>query len=420
MEFVKGLTPDEFDTFNRQCQYDHYQKSTNFGELKNIEGFKYCLVGVKKDHQLVATALLLYKHVVYLNKGFCYVPYGYNIDYHDEKLLSFFNDSLRKFIQKEYRAFFLRIDPNVSILQHDKDGKVTTDGYDHRYISDHLIKDGFMHLGYNYGYSGNWLSRYTYVLDLKPDLDVILKGIKNYNNHNKKNELRDIRVTKGTRSDLVHLYQAQLVLAKKEKFIPKSLSYFTAFYDNFEDMVTLYIAHANLEKAYQNLLDEKQELESQIVSLTNVQRKKQAQVQIDALDKELNEMVTNGYHLMKDTILGAKLIIQCGSKVFNVFMYTHKILPNFRVALALHKQAIIDSKLKNALSYDFEGVSGSLDPKDPYYGIYDFKKSFGGDFIEYPGEFDMIFDDKRYRSFRKIDRIYRRYRRRLFLLFKGW
>ena len=101
MEFVKGLTPDEFDAFNRQCQYDHYQKSTNFGEFKNIEGFKYCLVGVKKDHQLVATALLLYKHVVYLNKGFCYVPYGYNIDYHDEKLLSFFNDSLRKFIQKE-------------------------------------------------------------------------------------------------------------------------------------------------------------------------------------------------------------------------------------------------------------------------------------------------------------------------------
>ena len=93
--------------------------------------------------------------------------------------------------------------------------------YDHRYIRDHLIKDGFMHLGYNYGYSGNWLSRYTYVLDLKPDLDVILKGIKNYSNHNKKNELRDIRVTKGTRLDLVHLYQAQLVLAKKEKFIPK-------------------------------------------------------------------------------------------------------------------------------------------------------------------------------------------------------
>ena len=264
------------------------------------------------------------------------------------------------------------------------------------------------------------MSRFTYVLDLTPELTQIQKKIKNFNSHTKKNDLRTISVIEGYKADLKYLYLAQIELAKTQRFVAKPLSYFETLYDTFVDNAHLYIAKANLKQAYQNLLDEKERLYKQLTELTNPARIQETDAGIKALDKELDLMIQHGYDTIEDTVLGAKLIIQINDRVYNVHMYTYKTLPNFRVAFALHSKAITESKKRNAISYDFEGVSGSLDPKDPYYGIYDFKKSFGGDFIEYAGEFDQVIDPLRYQLFKKIDRLYRRYRRKIYLLFKGW
>ncbi len=42
--------------------------------------------------------------------------------------------------------------------------------------------------------------------------------------------------------------------------------------------------------------------------------------------------------------------------------------------------------------YDFRGVSGFKDPKDPQYGVYKFKKGFNGDFIEFINEMYIVFN----------------------------
>jgi lipid II:glycine glycyltransferase (peptidoglycan interpeptide bridge formation enzyme) len=420
MEFVHGLSRDVFAEFNAHCSTDHYTKSPEFGNFKTIDGYNHYLVGVKNNGELVATALVLHKKIPYLFSSYCYVTYGYNMDYKDKVLLSFFNIALSNFCKDELKACFLRVDPNVAFRQHDKDGKLTPNGYHHLWLSENFIEDGFTHLGYNYGYSGNWMSRFTYILDLTPDLNQIQKKIKNFNSHTKKNDLRTIRVIEADKADLKYLYLAQLELAKTQRFVAKPLSYFETLYDVFADKAHLYIAKANLKLAYQNLLDEKERLCKQLTVLTNPARTQETEAGIKALDKELDLMIQHGYNTIEDTVLGAKLIIQINDKVSNVHMYTYKTLPNFRVAFALHSKAIAESKKRNAISYDFEGVSGSLDPKDPYFGIYDFKKSFGGDFIEYAGEFDQVIDPLRYQLFKKIDRLYRRYRRKIYLLFKGW
>lgn len=41
--------------------------------------------------------------------------------------------------------------------------------------------------------------------------------------------------------------------------------------------------------------------------------------------------------------------------------------------------------------YDFRGVSGDLTPENPLYGLYLFKKGFGGDLTEFCGEFEYIY-----------------------------
>ena len=40
--------------------------------------------------------------------------------------------------------------------------------------------------------------------------------------------------------------------------------------------------------------------------------------------------------------------------------------------------------------YDFRGVSGDLSEDNPHYGLYRFKKGFGGEFTEFLGEYDYV------------------------------
>jgi lipid II:glycine glycyltransferase (peptidoglycan interpeptide bridge formation enzyme) len=132
-----------------------------------------------------------------------------------------------------------------------------------------------------------------------------------------------------------------------------------------------------------------------------------------AMQKEIDEIVRDGYDQDKEVSLGAKLIIMQGIHVWNVNMYTQKTLMNFRAAFALHRYVLEDVYKMGAKTYDFEGVSGSLDPHDIYYGMQDFKKSFGGDFLEYLGEFDGVIDEKRYRRWWKSDHLYRRIKNKI-------
>ena len=47
------------------------------------------------------------------------------------------------------------------------------------------------------------------------------------------------------------------------------------------------------------------------------------------------------------------------------------------------------AKDHNFKKYNFYGISGNFDKKDPDYGIYEFKKGFNGYVEEYVGEFEL-------------------------------
>lgn len=65
--------------------------------------------------------------------------------------------------------------------------------------------------------------------------------------------------------------------------------------------------------------------------------------------------------------------------------------------------------------YDFRGVSGDLNKGQPLYGLYRFKKGFTGDFVEFVGALDYVFNPFMYFFIEKGERAYRELRRRLFL-----
>ncbi|WP_422449032.1 lipid II:glycine glycyltransferase FemX [Thermoanaerobacterium sp. DL9XJH110] len=91
------------------------------------------------------------------------------------------------------------------------------------------------------------------------------------------------------------------------------------------------------------------------------------------------------------------------------------VMPNYALQWAMIKWA----KEQGCTMYDFRGVSGDLSPDNPLYGLYRFKKGFGGEFTEFIGEFDMVLSPFFYYLWEHIIPRYREARRKVVNFLRG-
>jgi peptidoglycan pentaglycine glycine transferase (the first glycine) len=91
---------------------------------------------------------------------------------------------------------------------------------------------------------------------------------------------------------------------------------------------------------------------------------------------------------------------------------SRNVMPNYLLQWEMIKWA-----LKSGCDiYDFRGVSGDLDESNPLYGLYKFKKGFGGKFTEFVGELNFVFNPFICLVLEKGEKIFRELRRKLFSL----
>jgi len=87
------------------------------------------------------------------------------------------------------------------------------------------------------------------------------------------------------------------------------------------------------------------------------------------------------------------------------------VMPNYLLQWEMIKWAIHE----NCNVYDFRGVSGNLDENSPLYGLYRFKKGFNGDFTEFIGELELIFNPLIHFIIEKGGAFYKKIRRIIFI-----
>lgn len=86
---------------------------------------------------------------------------------------------------------------------------------------------------------------------------------------------------------------------------------------------------------------------------------------------------------------------------------------NLAAGTILLIQLIIDAKNSGQSIFDFWGITTSTDPKHPWYGFTQYKKSFGGYQVDYAGTYDLVLNRHRYRLYHLIRQL-NRLKRRLF------
>ncbi|MDD2619218.1 MAG: peptidoglycan bridge formation glycyltransferase FemA/FemB family protein [Syntrophomonadaceae bacterium] len=109
--------------------------------------------------------------------------------------------------------------------------------------------------------------------------------------------------------------------------------------------------------------------------------------------------------------IAATLALITGDKVWYLYGASsnnyRSVMPNYLIQWEMIRWA----RQQDCKLYDFRGVSGDMDETNPLYGLYRFKKGFGGDMIEFAGEWDMVYSRLFFWLWNKVIPIYTKIRK---------
>lgn len=100
-------------------------------------------------------------------------------------------------------------------------------------------------------------------------------------------------------------------------------------------------------------------------------------------------------------IFGKKVVYQWGGSIRS------QANPN----QLMHWEIIKWAKRTGNRIYDFQGIPEKISQSDPLWGVYLFKRGFGGEYVELIGEYDYIFKPKIYFLWHWFEPIYPRLKR---------
>ncbi len=396
MSFINNLSEKEYMNFISDHFLAHYTKTSMWAHLqKAIPHY----VGLKKNEEIIASALILEKK--WLGFTYFYIPAGPCFEMDNLDSLSELIKNIIDFA-KERNAFMIRTDPNIQRCSKNIQGE-TIDGINNEFITEFLIQLGFNHKGYGYAYNGSWMNRFTLLLNIEPDFDTIFSGfIKSRQNRLKRHEKMGISTRIADESEVNQLCILEKDLAKYQGFKPHSPQFFKKLLNAFQGQSVFYLTEINLSTLYQMTLDE--------LNSNKYAKDKEA---YESKKKSLNEIEVLQKKFGDKTVIAGGITLYFNHQSWNLYLYNKKEFTFLNGSDNTHIFSIQDLKKKGVTQYDLCGFSGNVDKKDPYYGLYNYKSSFGTTYIEQIGEFDYVLSPPIYKFFLNTYRIYSKVRRRI-------
>lgn len=358
MEFV-SLDIEEFKKAREKFIGNSFYQTYHWTKVKHITGWDAYMVGVKENNEIVACTLIIGKKL-FIKHYFYYAPRGMLLDYNNKELLKFFTMNIKKFL-KEKEGLIFKIDPLIEYKKHDKDGNIVNEEFNNQKIINNLKEVGFKHHGFTKGYSGDIQFRWSYVLDLDKTMDDLYidmskrcrRCIRKAENYPLEIEL----VNNDNKFDFKNIMESTAI---RHKDYDRSLEYYKSLDKELKEKSILLIAYLDRDKFLENFEDDK-----------------------------LYEKVKSDTR--KKIPISAGVFIFDSERMNYVYGGTYKeympLMAQYKVQMEMIKYT--KEKLKLPI-YDFGGISGDFNPKSKNYGVYEFKKGFGGRVVEYIGEFDLI------------------------------
>lgn len=413
MKFVI-LTEEEFEKFARNYENKCYLQSTGVSNLRKRNGWESHFVGIKKGNKVVAASLLLSK-MRRFKKEF-YAIRGPLVDFNNKEVLSFFITNLKKYV-KDNKGYMLRIDPYVEAGSRDRDGN-PTDLFDNSNIKDNLISLGFKEIPAK-KMEDNIQAKFMYIIELNDNIDDVMKDMDSKHRQMiRKNEKMGIVVRTGTINDIPLFEDIMEHTSERRNFSNRGQNFYQNMYECLQDdkMISLVFAELDIDLARKNIELEKKEInkarldreENRKLGKCNEKKALAKEKEEDAAlermakkEKELDELEAK---YGKTITLGGILYIIYENEVASLFGGSYNEFKEYQPFYTIHYEMIkyaIENKYER---YNFYAISNNVDKNDEQYGIYQFKRGFGGRVMELIGEFVLPVDKVLYNGLNIVNK----------------
>ena len=407
MELVK-LERNEFEKFVKNHEQASFYQTYEWGELKQENGWDMHLVGLKDNDEIKAASLILSKNTPIKKKMF-YAPRGFIIDYKNYDLLKEFTDKVKKYVKKE-KGIFIKIDPYISYQERDLHGNIAENGKNNKDCFNNLIKLGYKHFGFNI-YQEALQPRWLFVTKTKDTtVDEVMKNMDSKTRQIlRKNERLGIVTREISYDELDKFKDIMQHTGDRRDFIDRPLKYYQDMYNHLHESGILKILVAELDTKVSIKNMDKEILEIQLDMQTReskylkdpskMNKNKYEQKQKEGINniKRINK---NKEHILElrdeygdKILLGGILFLISDNEVLSLVGGSYDKLMEFQSAYTVHFAGMKYAIENNYDRYNFYGITGDFDEKNnPLFGLYSFKRDFGGQVVELIGEFDIVVD----------------------------
>ena len=413
------IEKEKFDYFiNNHPTKSHFLQSLSWGEFSKIKKnlTPYYLGLINDDNEIVAATLLLQKQLP-MNLCYFYAPRGFVLDYKKKELVRTMTKKVIEFA-KNKNAIFVKIDPDIiktSINYQNEE----TENPDFEEIFSTLKECGFKHQGFTKNFE-TMQPRYTFRIDLNQSLEEIENHFSKTTKQRIAKSLKlNTEVVIGTKEDIHEFYHLMTLTENRKDFVSYNEDYYETLYEIFNgnknSKATLFLGKVHISKTLKALEDNLKTINNQISILPIDNLSKSAKIKLNELTKQKENILKEiekfkGYkkEYGEDLTLSAHMIIEYGDKAWVLYAGNHNILTETYVNYNTYFEHIKYCKEKGIKIYDQFGTIGDLREDNPRLGLHEFKKKFGGDYIEFIGEWDYIINPIMYFIFTKLVPIYRK------------
>ncbi len=421
MTFNANIEKKEYDTFvNNHPLKSHFLQSYAWGEFAHVSKNLYPhYVGLYDDDKLCAATLLLEKKLPF-GYSYYYAPRGFVMDMTNESLLKEFTEMISKYIKKR-KGIFLKVDPDIILKEEDDKGNIIEHPYDGSKVISSMQKVGYKHLGFTKNFETSQ-PRYTFRMDLTEPLEVIeARFHKSVKQRIKKAEEYEIEVSLAAKEEVKDFFELMKITEHRKDFVSHDLSYYQNLFDiwNQDHTCNIFLGKIDLEKIIDKRKQTEKELKEELSKIGETELSKSLKNQKKELMRRL-EKVTSDIEKYQKTleeygskiILNGHFIIEYGDKAWVLYAGNHNILSETGSNYKTYVTHLKYCKEKGIKIYDQFGTIGDLREENPLYGLHDFKKKFGGNYVEFIGEFDYVTNHFMYFIFTKLVPFYRKIKMR--------
>lgn len=397
MEF-KELTEEEFDEFASKHEQESFLQTSRWGNLRKIYGSEIYYLGVKENNKIVAATMVSLDNAYFKRKRM-YAPRGFIIDYHNKELLKFFTEEIKKFAKRK-KILYIKLDPNVIYQMRDINGNEYPNPNKDDETINNLKELGYIHSGFTLDRSDSQ-SRWNFRLTLDKGYDEIAKDFYKSTRKNIESTYnRGMRVRVATLEDLPSMEDILIKTAERKNFKWRTLEYYTNMFKTVGDGMRIYIAYLDpeiyLESTKKILEEEKKnketilaKMEKDMVGSKLTNQLETANKQIEKYENELKEAEQFKKDNPNGKDIGTLISLKSGNEYLTLYSGILMEYKKFTPKYLMYNEHLKDAYNFNIKYVNFYGITGHFNKDDKDYGMYEFKRGFGGEVIEMIGEFTL-------------------------------